>query len=190
MILKEHTKLVGFEKLVAIKASLNKGLSDELKAALPNIIPENRQEIGNVIAIDPEWIAGFVDAEGCFQAEVKKSQSVKTGYQVLLRFSIGQHNRDLALMQTLIQKFGCGYVIPKHSVPVVEYRVTKFSDILEIIIPFFEKYPLRSAKYEEYLDFCKIAEIVKNRAHSTQEGLQEIQKIKSNMNRRRLFTSS
>ena len=34
---KEHLTLSGIHKLVAIKASMNKGLSDELKAAFPNI---------------------------------------------------------------------------------------------------------------------------------------------------------
>jgi hypothetical protein len=32
--------------------------------------------------------------EGSFQVDIRKSKTSKSGYQVLLRFSIGQHRRD------------------------------------------------------------------------------------------------
>lgn len=40
--LKEHLTMDGLEKIVAIKASINRGLSDELKAAFPHVIPVKR----------------------------------------------------------------------------------------------------------------------------------------------------
>jgi len=40
--LKEHLKLEGLLKIVSLKASLNLGLSDKLKAAFPNIIPSQK----------------------------------------------------------------------------------------------------------------------------------------------------
>lgn len=39
---KEHLTLAGLEKIVSIKASINLGLSDSLKAAFPNINPVSR----------------------------------------------------------------------------------------------------------------------------------------------------
>jgi hypothetical protein len=39
---KAHLSLTGLEKIVGLKASLNKGLSEDLKAAFPNIIPVPR----------------------------------------------------------------------------------------------------------------------------------------------------
>ena len=35
----EHLTIEGLQKIVAIKASMNRGLSDKLKQAFPNIIP-------------------------------------------------------------------------------------------------------------------------------------------------------
>lgn len=35
--------------------------------------------------------------------------------------------------------------------------VSKFSDIENIIIPLFEKYPIQGTKQLDYLNFCKIA---------------------------------
>ena len=40
--LKEHLTKDGVEKIVGIKASINKGISEELKAAFPNVIPVKR----------------------------------------------------------------------------------------------------------------------------------------------------
>jgi len=71
--LKEHLTLDGLNKMVAIKASLNRGLSDELKAAFPHVIPVKRPIVTPLagsgvkkICFDPEWLAGFTSAEGCF----------------------------------------------------------------------------------------------------------------------------
>jgi hypothetical protein len=50
------------------------------------------------------------------------------------------------------------------------FTVRKLSDILKIIIPFFEKYPLRGTKSLDFADFCKVAELMKDKAHLTKEG--------------------
>ena len=42
LIRKEHLTIEGLQKIVAIRASLNLGLSDELKVAFTNIIPVSR----------------------------------------------------------------------------------------------------------------------------------------------------
>ena len=42
MLNKEHLTEQGLRKIVAIKATINKGLTDELKVAFPNVIPEPR----------------------------------------------------------------------------------------------------------------------------------------------------
>jgi hypothetical protein len=50
---KNHLTEEGLLQIVAIKASLNKGLSDELKAAFPNIIPVDRPSVLNCKIQDP-----------------------------------------------------------------------------------------------------------------------------------------
>ena len=66
VINKEHLTLSGLYKIVALKASMNLGLSDHLKTAFPNVIPEARPLVVNKIIADPQWLAGFASAEGCF----------------------------------------------------------------------------------------------------------------------------
>jgi hypothetical protein len=61
-------------------------------------------------------------------------------------------------------------------------RPRGLSDIVEKIIPFFNKYQLEGAKALDFADFCKVAELMKNKDHLNQVGLEQIRKIKVGMN--------
>ena len=50
MLKKEHLTLEGLKKIVALKASLNLGLLDELKEVFPNIVPVSRSQPNNQIS--------------------------------------------------------------------------------------------------------------------------------------------
>jgi hypothetical protein len=50
---KEHLTSEGLQKILAIKASINKGLSPELKAAFSNITPVKRLEVEEILIFDP-----------------------------------------------------------------------------------------------------------------------------------------
>jgi hypothetical protein len=53
---------------------------------------------------------------------------------------------------------------------------------------FFDKYPLckEGLKMLDYVDFCKVVQLLKEDAHLTEEGLNKIRKIKSEMRIRRI----
>ena len=74
---------------------------------------------------------------------------------------ISQHSRDQQLINNFIGFLNCGSVLrvlAKES--AVEFRVSCFKDIINTIIPFFDKYPIQGAKSADYADFRKIAEIM------------------------------
>lgn len=50
---KEHLTMVGLSKLVAIKFSMNRGLSDELKVAFQNVVPVARPLVNDKTILDP-----------------------------------------------------------------------------------------------------------------------------------------
>ena len=83
---------------------------------------------------DPIWLVGFVDAEGCFYIAIFKSSTSKLGEAVKLSFIITQHIRDEYLMKSLIEYLGCGNVSINRN--TVDFKVTKFSYLNDIIIPF------------------------------------------------------
>jgi hypothetical protein len=134
---------------------------------------------------DPNWLAGFTSGEGCFFIETKKSSAYKTGFQVSLIFQLTQHSRDITLMESLIKFWDCGKCEQPLNYNHVDFRIQKFSDITDKIIPFFNKYPIYGIKALDYADFVKAVEIMKSKAHLTQNGLEEIRKIKAGMNKGR-----
>lgn len=103
---KEHLTKEGLNKIVAMKASMNLGLSTELKAAFPHTIPVPRPLVNDQEIKDPQWVAGFVEGEGCFFVHIFKSKT-KTGSAIKFIFQITQHTRDSELMKSLIEWFGC-----------------------------------------------------------------------------------
>ena len=54
---KEHLTLEGFRKIVAIKASMNTGLSDQLKTAFPGVKPVKKHDykVDNILIPDHQW---------------------------------------------------------------------------------------------------------------------------------------
>lgn len=168
---------------MGIKASINKGLSKELVTHFPNTIPVERPVVVLPKIIDPNWFAGFTSGDGCFSVEVLKSSTYKIGYQVILKFSIIQHCRDSELLKNLMKFIDCGII--KERSAVSEFVVIKLTDINEKLIPLFEKHPIHGIKFLNYLDFCKIANLMNNKSHLTKKGLDKIIEIKAGMNTNR-----
>jgi hypothetical protein len=56
---KEHLIKEGLDKFVGIKASINKGLSDSLKLAFPNVAVIEKSMVIDSKIPDPQWLAGF-----------------------------------------------------------------------------------------------------------------------------------
>lgn len=187
MAQKKHLTIKGLHEIVSIRASMNRGLSDELVKAFPDITPVERPKLEVSETIDPYWVTGFVEGEGCFACVIIKSKAYKTGYQVQLKFILTQHSRDIQLMKNLVNYFGCGTLTKDSRKPVVFLTITNFSDIIQKIIPFFNKYPLEGAKRLDFQDFCKVAELMIKKAHLTVSGLEKIQRIKTGMNTQRML---
>ena len=173
---KQHLTEEGFNKILALRASINKGLPEVLKEAFPNITPAERPIVNNENIPDPNWISGFTTAEGNFLVRILD----KPKTQVMLRFKLTQHIRDEELFSLLTDYLDCGKIyVDERSVSLI---VTKFSDLSEKIVPLFDKYPVQGLKRLNYADFVKVWQLMKNRLHLTTDGVKLIRKIKSGMN--------
>ena len=83
-------------------------------------------------------------------------------------------------MRSLIELLKCGKIFKNRE--AFDFKVYKLSDILNKIIPFFKKYPILGMKALDFDDWCKVAELMKNKMHLTAEGLEAIRQIKAGMN--------
>ena len=100
--------------------------------------------------------------------------TIVIGLRVQLCFQLTQHSKDEELIKSFIKFFDCGAIYKKGK--RFDYKVLKFAYIVNIIIPFFLKFPIEAIKFKDFEDFCRVTELMKNKAHLTQEGLEEIKK--------------
>ena len=92
------------------------------------------------VKLDPYWVTGFIDGEGCFSIRIRKSSNTKIGWIVEATFSIGLHQKDRMVLELLKFYFGVGNIY-KHGKDNVQYRVSSLQDLIKII-DHFDKYPL------------------------------------------------
>lgn len=183
---KEHLTMQGLKKIVSIRASLNRGLTPLLKKYFPDIIPCKRPIVETSKIFDPFWFVGFVDGEGCFYVKIANLATKKGPVQ--LKFTLSQHSRDRLLFNNLIQYLGCGRL--EETPIIVRLVISKFEDIQQKVLPFFAKYPLLGSKKQDLDDWCKVAELMKNKVHLTSEGIDKINSIKIRMNTGRYYCNT
>lgn len=89
-------------------------------------------------------------------------------------------------MRSLIEYLDCGKIYKDKESYV--YRVNKFLDINNKIIPFLKKYLIQGVKYKDFEYWCKITKMMEEGKHLTREGIEQIRKIKAGMNIGRKFS--
>jgi hypothetical protein len=175
-----HLTTDGLTNIISIKASMNKGLSDKLLAQFPDISLVERPVLIDRRIINGNWLAGFTDGEGSFYIRIKEAISAKSINRVSFFFSINQSIRDSDLIYDISKFLDCGTVSSNQK--YIQFRVTKFEDVETKIIPLFKNYPMHGIKNLNYLDLCKIMELVQSKVHMTTKGINEIKTIKEGMN--------
>lgn len=201
---KEHLTMKGLQEIVSIKASINLGLNDELKAAFPDTVPTLRPLVESMQILSKakssanyeiplttpgstqwmkvgQWVAGFVSGDGSFAITENKSSSK---FYLSLVFSISQHSRDSSLISSFVDFFGCGvYRSTSANRTTVYFECMSFAGNYEKIMPFFREFNIRGVKSKDFDAWCKVAKIIKAKGHLTKEGYDLVCQIKSNMNK-------
>ena len=132
--------------------------------------------------LDAQWITGFVDGEGCFHVGINPHKEMTAGFQVLPEFTVVQHERDVQILHALKAYFGCGVVRGNHG-DRMAFRVRSKKHLLDHIVPFFVKHPLRTKKNVDFQKFRRILLMMEKGVHLNAEGIEEIRAIARQMNR-------
>ena len=146
------------------------------------------------------WILGFVDGEGCFSIGFVKQpdrpeptrirRGYVTGYQVSHEFVVVQGARSIQSLKMLQAHFGVGamYVNRRHDNHKEDlwmYTVRRRQDLLTVIIPFFERYQLRTEKRTDFRLFAQCVRSMHQGEHLTADGVIRIAKMTEQMNHRK-----
>lgn len=129
------------------------------------------------------YLAGFVEGEGCFSVSIKPHKQMKFGWVVDPMFSIYQHKNNRKILEIFQNELHSGYIVNKQGTPdVLVYIVDNRKTIEEKIIPFFDKYQLLGTKWQDFLLFKKIIFLMGEKKHLEKEGLIEIVNLAFQMN--------
>jgi len=157
---------------------------------------ENQQE--RLIKIG--WVTGFVDGEGCFsigfvrqpdrQEPTRIRKGYRTGYQVSHEFAVTQGAKSIESLHLLREFFGVGQVLinrryDNHKEHLHRYVVRRRDDLLHVIIPFFRRHKMQTAKQQDFEKFAQCAEWMSQDFHLTREGIIHIAKLVQTMNRQK-----
>ncbi len=130
--------------------------------------------------LQPDWVVGFVDGEGCFYVGFTDHAEMTTGFQVLPEFRVVQHERDKQILYGLKRFFKHGVVRRNHE-ERWELRIRNLEG-LNVIVNFFRKHPLKTKKSVDFHKFARIIEAMNRGKHLTPEGLLDLVNIAKGMN--------
>ena len=116
--------------------------------------------------LHPWFITGFIDGEGSFMIKVRKRPQYRLGFTVEALFSIALHKKDIKILQEIQSYFGTGS-IRKDVNNNVKFRIESVKDIINKVIPHFDKYPLITQKLADYLLFKDVVDMIINKKHLT-----------------------
>ena len=146
------------------------------------------------------WILGFVDGEGCFSINFTKQpdrqeatrirRGYKTGYQISHHFAVVQGEKSLQALQKVKSFFGVGQIYrnrrhDNHKEDLFSYKVAKRDDLIKVILPFFSKHHLQTAKQNDFMLFSQCVKMMQLDKHLTIEGMVTIAKLTQRMNHKK-----
>ncbi len=141
-----------------------------------------KENEGTNPVLNPYYVVGFVDGEGCFSISLCKNDDRLP--EVRLIFEIELREDDVEILERIRDLLDCGRIYHLDYAryakwrPHVKLKVSNFRDISEKIIPFFKKHPLQAKKALQFERFCQVAELIKRKEHLTEQGVKQIQNIK------------
>lgn len=147
---------------------------------------DNQQERLRNQKLQPWYIVGFVEGEGTFHVAFYQDKRMNTNWKVIPEFHINQGYIRREILEAIKNHFKCGYLKPNHANKSSDdtwvYVVRNKNDLKNKIIPFFNQYPLKSQKQNDFLIFQKIVDLTIKGKHLNKNGFKKIVTMAYQMN--------
>ena len=137
--------------------------------------------------LNPDFVTGLTDAEGCFSVNVYSSKTAKFKRRVELGFTIKMLDNETELLKMVETFFNCGNLWHYPKDDTIRFRIVDKSSIKNKLIPHFLKYPLRGTKHLDFLSFKEAFQIIESKEHLTEWGLHHLCLLSKSMNTGREF---
>ena len=149
---------------------------------MANLRPEQDAGSRRCLVDLPSYISGYVDGEGCFTVSISPRPALVVGWEPRPSISVSQ-NADRSQVLLLIQRyFGCGTIRPDRSDSTLKWEARSLPLLLDQVVPHFHRYPLLSAKRNDFELFASICERMARGEHRTVDGMRAIVECAARMN--------
>src|SRR3954451_1935834 len=128
------------------------------------------------------YISGYADGEGCFTVSIAPRATLLVGWEVRPSFSVSQNGDRAEVLQLIEATFGCGAIRPDRSDRTLKWETRRLEDLLDRVIPHFERFPLLSGKRLDVERLAAVCRLQAAGAHRTSAGLIEIVELVRDMN--------
>ncbi len=129
-----------------------------------------------------EYITGYVDGEGCFTVTINVKPKALLGWEIRPSFSVSQNEDRRQVLDIMQTYFGCGFIRRDYSDRTVKFEIRDHKDVMEKVIPHFERFPLLSAKEKDFGLFKKICIMIDRKHHLDKAGFTNILQLAYQMN--------
>ena len=129
---------------------------------------------GRAVPLDPWFVTGLTDGEGCFCISFAIRPKLRTGLEVRPSFSLTLNEKDLGLLEDLQAFFGCGWLRESARDRTFKYEARSIQDLAHSIVPHFRRFPLRGYKARSCAGFSQVCRMVEQGRHLERDGLREI----------------
>jgi hypothetical protein len=126
---------------------------------------------GRAVPLDPWFVTGLTEGEGCFCISFAVRAKLRTGLEVRPSYSLSLNEKDLTLLEDLQAFYGCGWIRESKSDRTFKYEVRAIRDLTGVILPHFERFPLRGCKARSCAGFSRACRMVEQGDHLQRSGL-------------------
>lgn len=136
----------------------------------------------------PWYISGLVDGEGSFHIAFYQDLRMNTHLKIIPEFHLSQNASSKYVLQDIQTFFRCGIIKINHRGHKSDHTyvlvVRNRDDLWRKIIPFFQKYNLRTEKRNDFKIFSIVVKIMEEKLHTTVTGAKQIVTLAYQMNDR------
>ncbi|MFH0906963.1 MAG: LAGLIDADG family homing endonuclease [bacterium] len=138
--------------------------------------------------LHPQYISGFIDAEGSFSVSLGRNRTLRRGIEVRPEFEIELRADDQEILERLLITIGCGRIYDCSYerygwYPHVKYKITSIKDMEKFLFPFLNRYPLQAKKAKTYKLFYEIVTMMFKKEHLTDKGFKKIKGLRDKIRR-------
>lgn len=139
--------------------------------------------------LNPSYVAGFIDGEGSFSVSIGKHKTTKSGFEIRPEFEIELRVDDQPILERILITIGCGRIYDLSYdrygwYPHSKYKINNRRDLIDILFPFLDRYPLQAKKAESYVFFKQIVVMMDRKEHLTDKGFKKIVKLRDEIRKR------